>query len=124
MPLPFFPNNTCDIYHSGVSPPAAPSVAGVACLLIPGFDRRTETGEGDAATLRFTHTMLVDLLIDIRDAFNNFGVGATADTIYVPDKNGTPFLVVFVERLGRGTAHDYKQVYLDRKRPTWPTDNL
>lgn len=125
MPLPFPQNNTCDIYRFGAaSPPAAPSVAGVACLLLASYERREEAGEGDVNNVHFTHVMLVDVSVDIRDAMNNFASGATADTIYVPDKNGTPFLVICVERLGRGTLQDRKRVYLDRKRPTWPTDNL
>lgn len=124
MPLPFPQNNTCDIYRFGVTPPAAPTVAGVPCLLLPGYERRAETGEGDAASLRFTHTMLVEVSVDVRDAMGNFTVGANPDTLYVPDKTGTPFLIVFVERLGLGTPLDRKRVYLDRKKPTWPTDNL
>ena len=121
MPLPFPQNNTCDIYRTGIMPPAAPSVAGVACQLTASYERRTEAGEGDAAGIRFSHTLLVEVSVDIRDAMNNFAAGGTADTIYVPDKNGTPFFVICVERLGRGTLQDRKRVYLDRSRPTWPT---
>ena len=124
MPLSFTPNNTCDIYRTGTSPPAAPAVAGVACWLDASYDRRSETGEGDTNNLRFTHLMIVDVSVDIRDAMNNFVAGSTADTVYVPDKNGTPFVVVFVERLGRGSPADRKRVYLNRRLPTWPTDNL
>src|SRR5262249_11913907 len=38
------------------------------------------------------------------------------DTIYVPDKNSTPFVVIFVER----TGHDFKRAYSRRAvSPSW-----
>jgi hypothetical protein len=44
--------------------------------------------------------------------------------VYLPDKNGTAFRVMFVERVNRGLASDHKRVYLDRLLPTWPTNDL
>jgi len=124
MPLPICSNTTCDIYTTGTAPPAAPRVAGVLCQLESDFERRTETGEAKAAGFRYTHVMFVDKATDVRDAFNNGAQGATFDEVYIPDQNGTAFQVRFVERVSRGQAVDVKKVYLDRKLPAWPTNNL
>lgn len=123
LPLP--PNTTCDIYRAGSAPPAAPSVAGVPCHLTSAFARGLETGEGDArATYRFSHILLVDVSVDIRDDFDTGTIGANFDTVYIPDKNGTAFRVRFVERRLRGTDKDHKKVYLARETPSWPTTDL
>jgi hypothetical protein len=105
-------------------PPAAPSVAAVPCCLTASYHKALEKGEGDGATLRFTHVLLVNVSVDIRDNYNLGGVGFFADSVYVPDQNGTRFTVIFVERKLRGTAADHKKVYLARKVPTYPTTNL
>jgi hypothetical protein len=42
----------------------------------------------------------------------------------VPDQNGTPFYVIFIEMVNKGTANVVKRVYLDRRAPTWPTNNI
>jgi hypothetical protein len=84
-----------------------------------------ETGEGEAGGIRFTHVMTVPLSSDIRDGFTDFGAPLNPDTVFVPDKNGTGFRVIFVERRSTGTTADHRRVYLDRmKPPTWPTNNL
>jgi hypothetical protein len=114
MALPMPPNTTCDVYRSGSSPPAAPDVAGLRLLLLAAFDRRVEQGEGYATSYRYTHVALAELDADIRDG----------DTLYVPDPNGTPFLVVFVERSSWGSPQDHRRVYVDRLQPTWPTNEL
>ena len=65
-----------------------------------------------------------DLLIDVAAQFT---AGARADSVYVPDRNGTRFLVVLVRRKGRGTALDHKEVLLQRVPGTnvnWPTNDL
>ncbi len=73
----------------------------------------------------WTHLMLVDVSADVRDGYDQGNWNATAgDSVYVPDQSGTPFQVLFVERVGRGTAQDHKRVFLDRKLPTWPTNNV
>ena len=49
------------------------------------------------------------------------------DSAYVPNQNGTPFFVVFVQRVGKGTAFDHKRVFLQRcSGPVvpWPTNDL
>src|SRR5436305_1605857 len=125
MSLPFASNTTCDIYRAGNEPPNAPDVAGVQCYLVGDFFRRTESGEGDAAGGRYTHTLLVPLATDIRDDYDAGTFGTGNDSVYVPDKNGTAFYVRFVEVKSRGTPAAHKKVYLDRRQVTgWPTSNL
>src|SRR5262245_7338204 len=124
MPLPVPANNTCDVYRNANAPPAGPDVAGVRCYLHADYGRRLETGEGEVNSLRYTHTLMVDVAADIRDGFSVFGSTGTEDSVYIPDQNGTRFFVVFVERRGRGLPTDYKKVYLDRYAPTRPTNNL
>ena len=126
MTMPVAPNTTCDIYRNGNNPPAAPNVAAVACHLRP--DWRAGQEHGDRATLPvgfcWTHVLLVDVSVDIRDAYAGALAFMQQDSIYVPDKNGTGFKVVFVERVFRGQTQDHKRVYLDRAVPTWPTNEL
>ena len=132
MALPFATNTTCDIYRSGNAPPAAPDVAGVACRLLPDFTTSHEAATAGSTTLRWTHVLLVDAGTDLRDGYKGYGVTkvgqeadpASWDTVYVPDRNGTPFAVVFVERVGLGTGADHKRAYLQRQQPTWPTNNV
>lgn len=125
MALPVQTNTTCDIYHFGSPPPpAAPSVAAVPGHLTASWQKALEKGEGDSGSFRFTHIMLVSLSVDIRDAYTLGSVGFNADAVYVPDKNGTKFNVVFVERKLRGTSLDHKKVYLSRQTPTYPTNHL
>jgi hypothetical protein len=115
---------TCDVYRQGRSPPAAPDVAGVAGYLQADYAGRMEAGAGEAAQYRFTHVLLVDAGADVRDSFWGWAANATADTVYIPDKNGTAFKVVHVEVVGRGSPAAARKVYLDRKLPPWPTNNL
>jgi hypothetical protein len=126
MGLPVPANTTCDIYRGGTGPPAAPAVAGVACYLSVDYERRMETGESMSTTLRYTHVMLVDVSVDIRDGMSNYSnTSGNCDLVYVPDKNGTKFQVNFVERHNRGNLQvDHKRVFLDRALPTWPTNNI
>jgi hypothetical protein len=125
MSLPLPGNTSCDVYRFGNAPPASPDVAGVAGQLSADYERRMETGESEVAAVRYTHVLLVDLQADLRSGTGSaYTAPLNGDTVYVPDKNGTPFRVVFVERKGRGTAFDHKRVYLDRRAPTWPTSNL
>src|SRR5262245_28868932 len=112
-------NTTCDVYFSPNVPPAAPDVAGVVCHLSAEFSRGAEGSEGDQ-TFRWTHLLYVNADVDIRDTYPN----APANRVYVPDKNGTGFDIVFVEIVNRGTPAAYKRVFLDRRTPTWPTNEL
>jgi hypothetical protein len=125
MPLPTPPNNTCDIYRSTNAPPAAPDVAAVPCYLKALYPQGLERGEGDPTNLKFTHSILVDTTVDIRDAYSLQQIGNTYDTIYIPDKNGTAWIVVFVEMVDLGiAAFQHKRVFLTRNLPTYPTSNL
>src|SRR5690242_4039234 len=124
MSLPVAANTTCDIYRVGKSPPAAPDVPGVPCFLRPDWRAGQDNGDRAAVpnSLTWTHVLLVDVSVDIRDRYLGALGDAPQDSVYVPDQNGTQFFVTFVERIGRGTSLDHKRVYLDRATPTWPTD--
>lgn len=128
MPLPLPPNTTCAIYRAGRLPPQPPDLAGIPGHLHADFRRRLEIGEGEMPQLRYTHLLLVDLNVDIRDGFTGWPQSGppagAADTVYIPDPNGTPFIVRFVERRLRGTPTEHLRVYLDRGYPPWPTDEL
>jgi hypothetical protein len=125
-------NTTCDVYRNGNAPPAAPDVAGVKCLLTPDFANGHTAALQNTTTLRWTHVLLVGPGVDVRDGytvsnvtFGEEGVDGTVnDFVYVPNKNGTKFGVIFVERVGLGTGGDVKRVYLQRYQPAWPTNNL
>src|SRR5262249_20070240 len=106
MGLPLPPNTTMDIYRSANAPPAAPYVAAVACNLQPTWlDARSHVSVvSTSPTDRWTHVALVLSTTDIRDSYNASNVGSNQDTIYVPNKSGTPFQVRFVERVFRGQA--------------------
>lgn len=110
-------NTTCDIYRSGNGPPAAPDVAGVRLYLKSAFVAGQEQAEG-TSSISFTHIAIVPLDTDVRDA-------PGADSIYVPDQNGTGFTVQWVERHRTGAvSSDYKRVYLNRNVPNYPTNEL
>ena len=47
-----------------------------------------------------------------------------ANHVYVPNKDGTCFEIVFVEVLERGKAGSFKRVYLERKSIPWPSEQL
>jgi hypothetical protein len=119
MALPAIPNVTCDIYRSGSSPPAAPDVAGVSAVLSSSYRRRKRAGDALSITSRFTHVLLVDVGVDVRDGWTDFTAAANGDTVYIPDKDGNSYRVIFVERARRGLATDHKRVYLHRDAPDW-----
>lgn len=125
MALPVPANTTCDIYRNGRNPPAVPDVAGVPCFVQMDYARRMETGESLANNYRYTHTMLVDLGVDVRDGFlwGSGSLNTTQDFVWVPSQNGTKFAVIFVEKKS-GAGAPYKKVYLDRAAVAWPSSNL
>ena len=126
MALPIQPNTTCDVYRTGTTPPAAPAVAGVPCYLQP--DWRAGQNEGTRpltpTALVWTHVMLVDTSVDLRDGYIGTLAWGAQDTIYVPNQNGTAFRVIFIERVHSGRSEDHKRVYLDRQTPAWPTNEV
>ena len=121
MALPQPPNTTCDIYRAGTAPPAAPAVAAVPCVLRPDW---TNGRQASAGTRDWTHVLFVGPDVDLRDAYTGAGGATAQDSVYVPGPAGTRFRVVFVERVGAGTAGEHKRAYLDRQLPGWPTNAL
>lgn len=124
MALPILPNTTCDIYRNNNAPPTAPDVAGVVAVLLPDWRGGQEAGERGSAWLGWTHLLLVEASVDIRDMYVGTNGQSLQDVVYVPDQNGTRFNVVFVELVQRGLPSVHKRVFLDRLAPTWPTDEL
>ncbi len=119
MALPFVPNVTCDVYHPGSAPPAAPNVSGVAGHMANAFPQGFTVN--DAATYKFTHVLRVGLAVDVRDNAGGFAPGGI---VCVPDQNGTQFNIVGVIRSGYGGADDHRVVYLIRAATTYPTSYL
>jgi hypothetical protein len=100
-------NTTCDLYHGGNAPPANPDVAGVKGTLTPA----PRNLKSDVA---YTHWIDVPLATDAHNG----------DSLYVPDKTGTQFLVQWLERIRYGGGNDYKRLYLLRQAVNWPSQNL
>jgi hypothetical protein len=117
------PSTTCDIYRAGHTPPAAPDVAGVKCFLAPKGQSTLTTDVGGTGS-GYSHVLYVDQAVDVRDGSGALAQGTNPDSVYVPDKNGTPFIVILVRRYARGTANDHLQCLVRRLTPTWPTANL
>lgn|SRR3990167_2375004 len=115
---------TADIYRSTNSPPSAPDVEAVPIELAPAWQTGQNSYAGAVAAITFTHVALVGADVDIRDGYTGANTFTEQDSIYIPDKNGTQLLVVFVEIVGRGTTKELKRVFLDRATPSWPTNNL
>ena len=116
MALPMAANTTCDIYRNGNAPPAAPDVAAVPCYIKSDWIGGNEHGDLKDNNFMWTHIMLVGPTVDIRDAWQGTNVpNILGDTVWIPDKNNVPFVVSFVERVGRATATDHKRVFLDRQ---------
>src|SRR5262245_55637769 len=124
MALPITANTTCDIYRSGNLPPSPPDVAAVPCFFRPAYREGKESAEG-AAGNTYTHVLLVAADVDIRDCYTGSGTYSLQDNVFVPANATTPqFRVMFVERVGRGTALDHKRIFLDRQGVTWPSDDV
>ena len=94
------------------------------CQLKAHYNLGLETGEGDTVTKKFTHTIIVDCSADIRDDYDAGTIGASADVVKIPDTNGTPFQVVYVEILHPGNPNSMKRIYIARQTTTFPTSNL
>lgn len=109
-----------EIYRGDALPPAAPAATTVPRSLEGAYDLGIAATD-EAGTFRFTHVMLLDGDVDIRDNFDRFGVAGLRDVVFLPDAAGTPFDVVYVER---PVGVDFSRVYLNRRAPTWPTSDL
>lgn len=130
MTLPTPINCTVSIYAG--SNAVSPYSLGTLRSTVSGhLEARTQDGRyGSALWLKWTHWLLVDAEVDIRDAYNSqldpSRDNANGDTVILLDSGGvkqTAFYVVFVEQIARGTAAAHQRVYLDRFQPSaWPTD--
>jgi hypothetical protein len=112
---------TCDVYRPFGA--ASPTLTNVPCHLAAVF------GEGQprsANALWWTHYLLVDAGVDVRDGCAR-SAGADAvtyadgDQVVVPaGADHTSYVVVWVEVVARGQAGEYKRVYLLRHQAHWP----
>src|ERR1019366_4098595 len=121
MPLPIPANTTCAIYRHGVTPPAESATAGAPCVLQSNWLGGQSARDRQVNTLTWTHIMLVDISVDIRDAYAGQSTLTPQDSVYIPDGTGVPFNVVFIEVVLPGTQNAHKRVYLDRLQPDWST---
>ena len=125
MSLPVPANATCDIFHVGSMPPlGSPAATGVPCVLQCDWRGGQEAGDRNSSANMWTHVLLLDFSVDIRDAYTGNNSQSPQDAVFIPDQHGTRFNVIFIERVQRGTAHEHKRVYLDRQQPSWPSDDL
>jgi hypothetical protein len=113
--LPIAANTTFDLYRAGGVPPTAPTVAGLAGYFEVAMPQGLAAGRHVDSWQRFTHRLLVDRAVDIRDLFDGNSLAAgNPDSVFVPDRTGVRYRVVFVERRLRNTAFDHLCVYLSR----------
>ena len=111
----FLPNTTCDYFEDGHLPETdSPNLAAVPIFLDGDFMR----GNLGIGNLRWTHLLKVKGNVEILAA------DSATNHVYVPNKEGTCFEIVFVEVLERGKASSFKRVYLERKSITWPSEQL
>lgn len=97
----------------------AGSIGPVPCVLTRDWRWAQGEGERRVNALAWTHFMLLDASVDIRDGYTGACTFSAQDTVYVPNATGTPFTVIFVELRDRGPGQ-YKCAYLDRGLPPWP----
>lgn len=86
------PNTTFDIYLDGALPPAAPDVAGATGHLKDKYQRGEEGSEG-GREFEWTATLEVVYGTNLPDLYS----GSRPATVWVPDKDGDCYTVVFVE---------------------------
>lgn len=123
LPVPF--NVTCDLYHTGNAPPADADASGLRGHLSAHYATGLRGGAASEADLKYTHILLVDSTVDIRDDYEVSSPATTdSDAVYIPDQDGTKFVVVFVEMIQRDQTSEHKRVYLRRTAPTWPTNEV
>ncbi len=123
MALPIPANVTVAICRAGSSMPTLEDVAGhLKADFVRGLSMVPTPAAGPPVT--WTHVLLLNPDIDVRDAYVGCRGCTTQDTVLVPNAAGTPYLVIFVERAEIGTPHEHKRVYLDRQAPPWPTHHL
>jgi len=111
----FLPNTTCDYFKDGHLPETDPPDLTAVPIFLDGDFMRGNLG---IDKLRWTHLLKVRANVEILAA------DSPANHVYVPNKEGTCFEIVFVEVLERGKAASFKRVYLERKSITWPSEQL
>ena len=111
----FLPNTTCDYFEDGHLPETDPPDLAAVPIFLDGDFMRGNLGIGN---LRWTHLLKVRGNVEIQAA------DSPANLVYVPNKDGTCFEIVFVEVLERGKAGSFKRVYLERKSIPWPSEQL
>jgi len=111
----FLPNTTLDYFEGGHLPVTdLPSLESIPCFLDGDFMR----GNLGIDKLHWTHLLQVAGDVEILAA------DSPANHVYVPDKDGTCFEIIFVEVIGRSRAGSFKRVFLERKAITWPSEEL
>lgn len=104
------PNTSADVYHAGHAPPSAPDLGEVQGHLRESWQRGLAVSESHPAAL-WTATFDVPLDTDLRDGWP----GLPAPTVYIPNRDGQKYTVVFVERRRQRAGGDFKRVYLRRE---------
>jgi hypothetical protein len=113
--LPVAANTSFDLYRAGSVPPADPTMAGLAGFLKSAMPQALDAARRVDPWQRFTHRLLVGLDVDVRDLFDGGTLAAgSPDSVFIPDRTGIRYRVVFVERRMRATAFDHLCVYLSR----------
>ncbi len=102
------PNTTFDIYLSGSLPPAAPDVTGAQGYFLERFQQGNECNEGDR-TFLWSALLEVSVGVNLPD---NYPSTVSDTTIWLPDKNGSPWTVVFTSTVRDYPGHPFKRVYL------------
>ncbi len=126
-------NVSVSIYRTANA--AAPYTLGALSATVNGYLKpAVQNGRfGSASWLKWTHILLLQPTIDIRDAYNSqldpARNNAAGDTVILEDSTTlttrVAFYVVFVEVVSRGTPAAHQRAYLDRFAPnTWPTNAL
>jgi hypothetical protein len=130
MALTVTPNVTVSIYAG--SNAGTPYSFGALRSVQKGYlQPRVQDGRfGSAQWLKWTHWLLLNPGVDIRDAYNSqldpSRNNALADTVVLSGGSSqTAWYVVFVEAVNIGNSSAYLRAYLDRFQPSqWPTQAL
>jgi hypothetical protein len=118
-------NTTVSVYRGVPVFTNPPAVDNVPCWFQGNYWAGLKHGDdSDPVAFKYTHVILVDLSVDVRDAYVFGIVTGTPDTVIIPGNNpgpsSTKYVVKFVERINRGLSGDCKRVYLERVNVNWP----
>lgn len=111
---------TCDLYRPFSA--GSPLATDIPCQLVAAFAGVEPRGAG----LHWTHCLLLDADVDIRDGCSrtpgsNTLTYADGDKVVLPSGAGnTSYVVVWVETVHRGSALEHKRAYLMRHQAAWP----